>query len=119
MARRTLKHEAAAFDRAHKRVGQMTRDAIDASRASRSPAARLYGAGGPRAEEPAQRPTGLTPTDVRAIEHALKGGAKAHAVVAALRQAGLVAGGAKSAPPAQDRGAVSPLGGQASVLRSQ
>jgi hypothetical protein len=30
-----------------------------------------------------------------------------------LRQAGLVAGGAKSAPPTQDRGAVSPLGGQA------
>jgi hypothetical protein len=113
MARRTLKHEAAAFDRAHEHVGQMTRAAIDASRASRSPAARLYGAGGPQAEEPAQRPTGLTPTDVRAIEHALKSGAKAHAVVAALRQAGLVAGGAKSAPPTQDRGATSPLGGQA------
>jgi len=50
----------------------------------------------------------LTPTEIKAVERAL--GAKAQLVVRALRAAGLV-GAAKAA--AKDRGATSPLGGQA------
>jgi hypothetical protein len=50
----------------------------------------------------------LTPDEVRKLERAL--GEKARAVVKALRAAGLV-GAAKQA--AKDRGATSPLGGQA------
>jgi hypothetical protein len=126
MAKRPLKQQVAAHEAVRRDVGRSMRDAVDASRASRSPAGRLYGPSGPRGGGPPGEPTppsdstrgrtertALTPTEVRAIEHALRGGAKAHAVLAALRQAGLVAGGAKSAPPAQDRGAMSPLGGAA------
>ena len=51
----------------------------------------------------------LTPAEVKALERAL--GAKARAVVSALREAGTI--GAAKAAAKQGRGAVSPLGGVA------
>jgi hypothetical protein len=66
-------------------------------------------AGAHRDMRSANRPAvTLTPDEVRKLERAL--GAKATAVVRALRAAGLV-GAAKAA--AKDRGPVSPLGGLA------
>jgi hypothetical protein len=118
MARKPLKHELEAHRRVAASVNQRTQGAVDASRARGNPALAIYGRGGPRGgpeSSPAQRPperATLTPADVQKIEHAL-GGPKAHAVLAALKQAGLVGGGPRSAPPQRDRGALSPLGGSA------
>jgi len=118
MARKPLRHEAAAANRVDRAVRGQVASAMDASRARGNPGLAIYGRGGPKGGpelSPTQRPperTSISPTDVQKIEHAL-GSAKAHAVVAALRQAGLVAGGAKSAPAPQDRGSLSPLGGRA------
>jgi hypothetical protein len=119
MARRPTKHVTEAYRRAHEDVARRTREAIDESRASRSPGHRLYGRKGPRGgpERTSQRgePQGktLTPGEAKAVERAA--GPLGMAVMSALRSAGLIAG-ARSAParsPNQDRGAVSPLGGQA------
>jgi hypothetical protein len=116
VARRPLKHEMAAMDRARENVRQMGQDAMDRSRARGNPGLAMYGREGPKGgpERPSVRSeqATLTPTDVQKIEHAL-GGAKAHAVLAALKQAGLVAGGPRSGPAQQDRGTMSPLGGRA------
>ena len=115
MARRPLKHQLEAGRRVADEVNRRAQGAVDASRARGNPALAIYGREGPRGgpERPSIRPeqTTLTAGDVQKIEHALGSSAKAHAVLSALRQAGLVAGGPRSAP--QDRSAVSPLGGQA------
>jgi hypothetical protein len=119
MARKPLKHQAAAHEQVRRDVGRSMRDAVDASRASRGPAARLYGPGGPRGSEnpPSLRgePQGktLTPAEAKAVERAA--GSLGPAVMQALTSAGLIAGarsGARSPPP-QDRSALSPLGGAA------
>jgi hypothetical protein len=119
MARGPAKHVAEAHRRAQEHIGKMTRDAIDQSRASRSPAHRLYGREGPRGgpERTSQRgepkDKTLTPAEAKAVERAA--GPLGSAVMSALRSAGLIAG-ARSAParsPNQDRGAMSPLGGAA------
>jgi hypothetical protein len=122
MARKPLRHQVEASERAREHVGRMTQHMMEQARAARTPAGRLY-PGGPKGgpTPPAQRPdqrVSITPTDVHKIEQAL-GGTKAHAVLAALKSAGLVGGGPRAAPPNQSqdsRGATSPLGGQA--LRS-
>jgi hypothetical protein len=48
MARRPAKHVTEAYRRAHEDVARRTREAIEESRASRSPGHRLYGREGPR-----------------------------------------------------------------------
>jgi hypothetical protein len=63
MATRTAKHVTEAYRRAHEHLGKLTRDAIDASRASRSPARRLYGAGGPRGGPEEQRTAARAPSN--------------------------------------------------------
>jgi hypothetical protein len=119
MAKRPLKHQVEAARRVAAEVNQRAQGAMDASRARGNPALAMYGREGPKGgpEKPTVRSeqTNLTPTDVKAIERALGSGAKAHAVLSALKQAGLVGGGPKSSPPAQreDRGAMSPIGGRA------
>jgi hypothetical protein len=118
MAKQAPKHVREAHERVRRDVGKMTRDAVDASRASRSPAHRLYGAqpkGGPDRMPQRGEPQGrtLTPAEARAVERAA--GSLGPEVMSALTSAGLVArarSGARSPVP-QDRGAVSPLGGQA------
>jgi hypothetical protein len=121
MARKPLRHQATAHEQVRRDVGRSMRDAVDASRASRGPAARLYGAGGPRGRPPGE-PTPpsdhktLSAAQAHSIERAA--GPLGGAVIQALTSAGLIAGARSAArsstPPPQDRGGyVSPLGGQA------
>jgi hypothetical protein len=99
-----------------------------------APAARLYGPNGPAGGAPqlpaqtsgppmlpaqpaaAQRET-LTPTEVRKLENMFSR-SKGVAIITALKSAGMIGG----RPRAPDRGATSPLGGQAmpaAVMRGQ
>jgi hypothetical protein len=99
MAKRSLKHQAEAAQRVHARLSQMTRDAVEQSAASRSPAARLYGANGPAGGpprpsllrgEPAQDQT-LSAAQAARIEKA--SGPLGAQVMKVLMQAGFLPGG--------------------------
>jgi hypothetical protein len=130
MARyRPSKSVIEAGNKARRDIGEKVRDMIDTSRRQNSPAGRMYPnnvlpaqMSGPAmlpAGKPSDSPT-LSSADVHKIESAFgRSSPKARAVMDALRSAGLL-GGRRPGTPATGadrgpgRGAVSPLGGQAS-----
>jgi hypothetical protein len=118
MARKALKHEAAAAQRANAHINKRLRDAVESSRNSRSAASRLY-QGRPSGEVPAPPQARRTEQNVlpaRALTEIERvAGPFASRVREALLSAGLIGArpAARSPQPGQDRGAVSPLGGTA------
>jgi hypothetical protein len=118
MARKPLKHEAAAAQRANDHIARRLHDAVNSSRASRTPGGRLYGPNGPSGgppPPPRMRDRGQPNVlPARAVAEITRiAGPLASQVQLALSAAGLLQGARPRAAPQPGQGGVSPLGGTA------